>query len=337
MSLGFLGWLLAGFLFALLMFSLQRSREKQTLKLDTETEKPGLEDVRAPSEPDKLGDSDESTAGRSVLSRWQSSPWWLGQNLRSAQRALFVTAAIVLVSGIGAAIAYVGVSPETKRLGEAAALSGQDDETAARLSEYVRSVEAEKAPVTAGTGELLPDVNVMIEKLEARLKAAPQDVEGWRMLGWSYFHTERYQQASNAFERALKLDPDSAELKLSYEQARAKASQGKIPEMTSSLQTEPVDGNGAGSGNEKVMPSETMPPGERDAAIRKMVDGLAQRLENSPRDVDGWVHLMRSRVVLGEKEVAVTAYRKALQVFVGDTAATNQISAAASELGLKPE
>ena len=55
-----------------------------------------------------------------------------------------------------------------------------------------------------------------------------------------------------------------------------------------------------------------------------MVDGLADRLESSPRDVEGWTRLMRSRVVLGEREVAATAFRKALDVFKDDAAASSQ-------------
>jgi cytochrome c-type biogenesis protein CcmH len=68
-----------------------------------------------------------------------------------------------------------------------------------------------------------------------------------------------------------------------------------------------------------------------------MVDGLADRLKKSPRDVEGWTRLMRSRVVLGEWQVATTAFHKALEVFRGDSAATSKITAAATELGLKAE
>ena len=46
---------------------------------------------------------------------------------------------------------------------------------------------------------------------------------------------------------------------------------------------------------------------------------------------------MRSRVVLGETEVAATAFRKALEVFKDDFAASGEITAAAIELGLKAE
>jgi cytochrome c-type biogenesis protein CcmH len=103
------------------------------------------------------------------------------------------------------------------------------------------------------------------------------------------------------------------------------------------LQTEAVGKGGDGPSVEKIGKSEAMFPRKRDDAIRSMVDGLADRLESSPRDVEGWTLLMRSRVVLGEREVAATAFRKALEVFKDDSAASGKIAVAAIELGLKAE
>ena len=207
----------------------------------------------------------------------------------------------------------------------------------ARLKDYTRSIETEKPASTAAAGKLLPDVNTMIERLAARLETTPEDIKGWRMLGWSYFHMARYEQAATAFARAVELDPNSAELKLLYEEAKAKVSESDNSETASSLQTETVGKGGDGPSVEKNAKSEAMPPPEHDAVIRSMVDGLADRLESSPRDVEGWTRLMRSRVVLGEREVAATAFRKALEIFKDDPAASGKITAAAIELGLKAE
>jgi cytochrome c-type biogenesis protein CcmH len=157
------------------------------------------------------------------------------------------------------------------------------------------------------------------------------------MLGRSYFHTARYEQAAAAFARALELDSSSAEIKRLYEEAKAKASESGKSEPTLSPQSGDVGKGHDGPGAEKIAKSEAMPPAERDAQIRSMVDGLANRLESSPRDVEGWTRLMRSRVVLGEREVAATAFHKALEVFKDDSAASAKITAAAIELGLKAE
>jgi cytochrome c-type biogenesis protein CcmH len=68
--------------------------------------------------------------------------------------------------------------------------------------------------------------------------------------------------------------------------------------------------------------------------IREMVDGLANRLEQSPRDADGWIKLIRSRMVLGESKLAKQALARGLNVFADDAGERDRIAAAAQELGL---
>ena len=260
-----------------------------------------------------------------------------------SRRDLFalILMACLLVAGIGAAASYLmhpfqatgpggATSPSLSR-------SGSDGEMFARLKDYTRSFGAGEPASTAATDTLQPDVSSMIEKLASRLEAAPADIKGWRMLGWSYFHTGRYEQAAAAYARALQLDPDSAELKRSHEGAKAKALDSAIAEDASSFQSDGVGKRGGGLGAENIINSEAMTSRERYDAIRSMVDGLAERLKSSPRDIEGWARLMRSRVVLGEREVAETAFRKALEVFKDDTAASGKIEAAAIALGLKAE
>jgi cytochrome c-type biogenesis protein CcmH len=243
-----------------------------------------------------------------------------------------ILTACLLVLGIGAATSYWGNRPEGTR----ASRSGANGEMLASLKDYARSIGSERPASVAEAGKPLPDVNTMIERLAARLKTAPEDVKGWRMLGWSYFHTARYKEAAAAYARAAELDPNSAELRLSYQEAKAKAAESGDSKTASALKTEGV-GKGDGSGAEKSAKADAMPQRKHDAAIRAMVDGLAVRLESAPRDVEGWTRLMRSRVVLGEKEVAAAALRKALEVFKDDSAASGKITAAAIELGLKAE
>jgi cytochrome c-type biogenesis protein CcmH/NrfG len=216
------------------------------------------------------------------------------------------------------------------------ARSGSGGEVLADLKDYTRSIGT-KEPASTAAGKPLPDVNTMIERLAARLETTPKDIEGWRMLGWSYFNTAHYEQAASAYARAVELDPNSADLKLSYEQAKAKAAERDNSETASAPQTE-TDGRGSdGASDEKDTKSVAIPPHQQDTAVRSMVDRLADRLESSPRDVDGWTLLMRSRIVRGEKEIAATAFRKALEVFKDDQAASGRITTTAIELGLKAE
>ncbi len=77
------------------------------------------------------------------------------------------------------------------------------------------------------------------------------------------------------------------------------------------------------------------PPGGQAAMIRGMVDGLASRLERAPRDADGWIKLIRSRVVLGEGGLAKQALARGLAAFADDAAERGRITAAAQELGVR--
>lgn len=76
-------------------------------------------------------------------------------------------------------------------------------------------------PQAAASG--LPDVDTMIGRLAARLEHAPDDVEGWRTLGWSYLNTHRAGAAVAAYERAAKLAPDRGDITQALAEARAAA------------------------------------------------------------------------------------------------------------------
>jgi cytochrome c-type biogenesis protein CcmH len=54
-------------------------------------------------------------------------------------------------------------------------------------------------------------------------------------------------------------------------------------------------------------------PDEQQRRIADMVAGLAARLEANPDDVDGWMILARSQVVLGDEDAAETALENAIR------------------------
>jgi tetratricopeptide (TPR) repeat protein len=265
---------------------------------------------------------------------------------RSIAAWIVAGAIFLLVAGIGAAVSYTSDAPETVGDGDAPSpvlsRSESDGEILQRLADYAGSAPTGDHGSAVPDGEMLPDVNTMIERLADRLKTSPKDLDGWRMLGWSYLQTGRYQQAEAAYAKAVELDPNSAELKLAYEDVKAKAAESGNSAESSNIKTAsslPTETRGKSDEprGDTVAASEATPSAERDAAIRSMVEGLARRLETSPRDIEGWTLLMRSRVVLGEKEDAAAAFRKALDVFKDDADASGKIAAAATALGLKAQ
>jgi len=61
-----------------------------------------------------------------------------------------------------------------------------------------------------------------------------------------------------------------------------------------------------------------LPPADRARMIRDMVARLAERLEASPDDLEGWLRLARSQAVLDEHEKSADAYERAAALRPGD-------------------
>jgi cytochrome c-type biogenesis protein CcmH len=85
---------------------------------------------------------------------------------------------------------------------------------------------------------------------------------------------------------------------------------------------------------EQLRAASSIPPSQQDEMVRGMVDRLAARLRQNPRDADGWIRLMRSRMVLNDARGARQALDSGLAAFNGDAATQQRLRAAAGELGI---
>jgi cytochrome c-type biogenesis protein CcmH len=79
-----------------------------------------------------------------------------------------------------------------------------------------------------------------------------------------------------------------------------------------------------------------MSPESRNQMVSGMVERLVEKLSQNPKNLDGWLMLARSRMVLGDTNAARTAIDKAREVFAGDAAAQSRISAYMKDIGLNP-
>jgi cytochrome c-type biogenesis protein CcmH len=82
-------------------------------------------------------------------------------------------------------------------------------------------------PAAAASASPQADVDSMISSLEAKLKANPNDPEGWRMLGWSFFETGKFAEAAMAYQKATQLAPKNAEYWSSLGEALVLAGSGE--------------------------------------------------------------------------------------------------------------
>lgn len=264
------------------------------------------------------------------------------------------------------------------------------------------------------------DTSAMIGQLEAKLKASPNDPEGWRMLGWSYVQTGRFADAASAYGRAVALDPKAEYLSAEGE-ALVQAANGQVTGDASAAfkkavaadptdpraryflavdkdqqgdhkgamadwialvksappdapwaaqvrafviriaaergvdisgQLPPAPAGTASAGpapaaapaqGAEAMPGPTqdqvaqasqMPAGDQQAMIQNMVEGLASKLKANPHDPNGWVRLMRARMVLNQPDAAAGAYHDALKTYADDSTQRAAFKDAAHQLGV---
>ncbi|WP_108812503.1 TPR domain-containing protein [Sphingorhabdus sp. Alg231-15] len=80
-----------------------------------------------------------------------------------------------------------------------------------RTMENDNTVSSTGTDTAAGATEQAPSVDEVIAGLEKKLQDDPKDAESWRMLGWSYFETQKFAESATAMKRATTLDPKNPE------------------------------------------------------------------------------------------------------------------------------
>ena len=83
-----------------------------------------------------------------------------------------------------------------------------------------------------------------------------------------------------------------------------------------------------------IQAAQQLPQGQRDSMVAGMVDRLAQRLAANPADADGWIRLLRARMVLGQRDQAAADLKSARAGLAGDAVGKGRVDAAARELAV---
>ncbi|HET9637927.1 MAG TPA: hypothetical protein VFP12_01845 [Allosphingosinicella sp.] len=128
--------------------------------------------------------------------------------------------------------------------------------------------------------------------------------------------------------------PWEADLRRTIEQTAAKHRIDLAGRMPAAGSTGTATSAIPGPTREQLAAASSLPPAQQAAMVEQMVARLEGRLKSNPKDEDGWIRLMRSRMALGDAAAAQAALRSGLAAFAGDSAVAGRLKSAAAELGV---
>jgi cytochrome c-type biogenesis protein CcmH len=172
----------------------------------------------------------------------------------------------------------------------------------------------------------------MVERLAQRLAQSGSDPEGWGRLVRSYIvlgDREKARAAESDARRALAGDP--AQLQR-FENLLKTISSDRV---AGSPAQAAGSGGPVGPGEEQIAAASKLDAEQRNVMIRGMVERLAQRLAHSGSDPEGWGRLVRSYMVLGDREKARAAASDARRALAGDADQLRRFEEMMKELGLE--
>jgi cytochrome c-type biogenesis protein CcmH len=303
--------------------------------------------------------------------------------------ALAASAGLVILGGVNL-YGYMGSPNMPSALPQVQPQQAQAQQAAPAAQQQAAAVPAAQASNGAA------QVDQMITGLQAKLKANPNDAEGWRMLGWAMFNTQHFQESADAYIKALALDPANMDYKSALLESIVQTAQGvvtpKAQEMiTDVLAKQPKDlrarfydalgheqsgdqqgaldrwlallsdapadagwkddvkqravdlakalgkdvsaqvNGGAAAAPAPAQGGKPLAAGEKDAMVAGMIAKLAAKLDANPKDRDGWAMMIRSLIVTGDKKGADDALAKAVDIFKDDKSTVDGLKQMAQE------
>ncbi len=187
-------------------------------------------------------------------------------------------------------------------------LNGENAERQAALGE---------ALVFAANGVVTADAKDAFEKAVA---LGGNDVQAHYFLGLAAEQDGNRAQAAATWRSLIEAAPADAPWIDFVRDALARVERGAAPSSPS---------------EEQVAAAASQSADERNAMVRGMVERLSERLHRDGTDVEGWLRLVRSYMVLGEPDKARAAVVDARHALAGDPAKLRQLDAFVKALGLE--
>jgi cytochrome c-type biogenesis protein CcmH len=179
-----------------------------------------------------------------------------------------------------------------------------------------READLGEALVIAAGGVVSPDAKAAFERA---LAGNQNSYKARFFLGLAAEQEGKPQEASIIWRELLAISPPDAPWIASVQEALQRV--GGAPAL--------------GPTDSEIAAASKLSPEQRTAMVRGMVAGLAERLKSDGTDVEGWLRLVRSYMVLGEREKAQAAAADARRALASEPEKLRRIDELVKGLGLE--
>ena len=174
-----------------------------------------------------------------------------------------------------------------------------------------------EALVAAANGIVTADAKTAFERA---VTLDPRDVKARYFLGLAAEQDGERSDAAAIWRAMLAEAPADAPWTAFVRQALARVESGVAPR---------------GPTTEDVAAASDLGAEQRNVMIRGMVDRLAERLHREGSDVEGWLRLVRSYMVLGDRDKARSAADEARRALASEPDKVRQVDELAKGLGIE--
>jgi cytochrome c-type biogenesis protein CcmH len=190
--------------------------------------------------------------------------------------------------------------------------------SAERYSNYGEALAADKG------GQVAEDAQGAFKKA---LALDPADPRSRFYLALADAQTGKFEEALDAFNALLRDSPPDAPWVDIVRMQVARITDAKINKDKAPGNPEAADIEAAAGLNDQ----------DRAQMIRTMVETLDARLKDDPANFEGWQRLIRSYVVLNDRDKAIDALKRGLAAFPPDSDNGKALLSLAKEVGLPTE
>lgn len=193
-----------------------------------------------------------------------------------------------------------------------------------------------EAKIQSGDGKITPEI---LTDLRAVSASDPSDPRTKFYLALYKDQQGDHRGAIEDWVKLLKAAPVGAGWAAEVRQVITQVAKEQKIDIAAQLPPEvapapPAPDGPPGPSADQVAAASQMTAGDRQTMIHGMVDKLANELKQNPRDVDGWVRLMRARAVLGQNTEALSAYQTAKSTFARNPSQLATIESSARAIGV---